>query len=91
MPFDGTDCSLPMQWAMKEKVAADAFIVLTDNETYSGRMHPVEVSERTDCPDPELPTAWILVHWCIVGQSCQELEPHVCLDQSLKHQPTALA
>lgn len=44
MPFDSTDCSLPMVWAEKNQVVADAFIVLTDNETYSGRMHPVEVS-----------------------------------------------
>ena len=29
----GTNCALPMQWAMKEGVEADAFVVLTDNET----------------------------------------------------------
>lgn len=29
----GTNCALPMTWAQKEKVEADAFVVLTDNET----------------------------------------------------------
>jgi hypothetical protein len=43
MDFQGTDCSLPMVWATQNKVTADAFIVLTDNETYSGSMHPVQV------------------------------------------------
>lgn len=29
----GTNCALPMTWARKEKVDADVFVVLTDNET----------------------------------------------------------
>ncbi len=31
-----------MQWARKQKVQADAFVVLTDNETWSGSQHPKE-------------------------------------------------
>ena len=42
LPFGGTDCSLPMQWALANKVEADVFVVYTDSETYAGRMHPVE-------------------------------------------------
>lgn len=42
LPFDATDCSLPMLWAMHMHVEADAFIVYTDNETYAGRVHPVQ-------------------------------------------------
>lgn len=36
----GTDCSLPMQWAAQQQVRVDGFIVLTDNETWAGHIHP---------------------------------------------------
>ena len=42
----GTDCSLPMLWAMKEKINVDAFILLTDNETWAGYMHPSQALEK---------------------------------------------
>jgi 60 kDa SS-A/Ro ribonucleoprotein len=42
LPFDGTDCALPMTWAQKAKVDADAFIVLTDSETWYGGIHPAQ-------------------------------------------------
>jgi len=32
--FGGTDCSLPMIWAKRNKVPVDAFIIITDNETW---------------------------------------------------------
>lgn len=38
----GTDCSLPMLWAASNEVEVDAFIVLTDNETWSGKMKPFQ-------------------------------------------------
>jgi len=34
MNFGGTDCSLPMKWALKNNVEVDVFIVYTDNETW---------------------------------------------------------
>lgn len=40
MPFMGTDCSLPMIWATEKARDVDAFVVLTDSETWAGRMHP---------------------------------------------------
>lgn len=40
LSFGGTDCSLPMQWALTNSRSFDTFIVLTDNETWAGRMHP---------------------------------------------------
>lgn len=46
LPFGGTDCSLPMQWALQNKVEADVFVVYTDSETYAGRMHPVEALKQ---------------------------------------------
>ncbi|MEM8712059.1 MAG: TROVE domain-containing protein [Planctomycetota bacterium] len=40
MPFGATDCALPMQWALKERRPVDAFVILTDNETWYGAEHP---------------------------------------------------
>ena len=42
LPFGGTDCALPMLDALEQGIEADAFVVLTDNETWAGRMHPSE-------------------------------------------------
>ena len=38
--FGGTDCSLPLSWAMKSGVKADVIIQYTDNETWAGEIHP---------------------------------------------------
>jgi 60 kDa SS-A/Ro ribonucleoprotein len=43
--FGGTDCSLPMEWAIKNRVEIDTFQVYTDNETYAGRRHPHKALE----------------------------------------------
>lgn len=40
MPFDGTDCAVPMQWAARNKVPVDTFQVYTDNQTWAGSVHP---------------------------------------------------
>lgn len=40
--FGGTDCSLPMEWALKNKVEVDTFVVITDSETWAGRKHPYQ-------------------------------------------------
>ena len=42
LPHGSTDCSLPMLDALKHKIPVDCFVVLTDSETWSGRVHPVE-------------------------------------------------
>jgi 60 kDa SS-A/Ro ribonucleoprotein len=34
--FGGTDCSLPMQYALRNNIGVDTFIVVTDNETWDG-------------------------------------------------------
>jgi len=38
--FGATDCSLPMIYAMKNRLDVDCFIVITDSETYQGNTHP---------------------------------------------------
>jgi len=42
LPMGGTDCALPMLWALKNNVEVDAFHIYTDNETWAGRVHPFE-------------------------------------------------
>ena len=40
--FGGTDCSLPMKYALENNLKFDAFVVYTDSETWAGDSHPVE-------------------------------------------------
>jgi len=40
LPFGGTDCALPMLWADGNSRKYDTFVILTDNETWAGSMHP---------------------------------------------------
>ncbi|MNL21400.1 hypothetical protein D3C87_1426880 [compost metagenome] len=46
IPFGGTDCALPMLWALEHGVEADAFVILTDSETWAGEVHPAEALAR---------------------------------------------
>jgi hypothetical protein len=40
MAFSSTDCVLPIQHAIKHNILIDAFIIITDNETYAPSEHP---------------------------------------------------
>jgi 60 kDa SS-A/Ro ribonucleoprotein len=40
--WGGTDCSLPMTWALANKVEVDTFVVITDNDTWAGKIHPFQ-------------------------------------------------
>jgi 60 kDa SS-A/Ro ribonucleoprotein len=42
LPFSGTDCALPMLYALEQNLEVDAFVVLTDSETWFGKTHPVQ-------------------------------------------------
>lgn len=46
LTFGGTDASLPMTWALENKIRVDTFVVLTDNETWAGKIHPVQALEK---------------------------------------------
>ena len=41
----GTDLSLPFTWAHNQQLTVDGILVLTDNETWAGRQHPVQALE----------------------------------------------
>ncbi|TDZ43733.1 hypothetical protein CCUG63695_03724 [Mycobacteroides franklinii] len=40
LPMGGTDCALPMVWALKNRLEFDAIHLYTDNETWYGNIHP---------------------------------------------------
>lgn len=40
MPFGGTDCALPIQHATEQGLEVDTFVIYTDNETWTGAIHP---------------------------------------------------
>lgn len=42
MNFGRTDCALPMVWALQNQAMLDAFVILTDNETWHGKIHPFQ-------------------------------------------------
>jgi 60 kDa SS-A/Ro ribonucleoprotein len=46
LPFGGTDCALPMRYALEKGIAVDAFFVYTDNETWAGDVHPVKALQQ---------------------------------------------
>jgi 60 kDa SS-A/Ro ribonucleoprotein len=46
LSFGGTDASLPMTWALENKIQVDTFVVLTDNETWAGKIQPVQALEK---------------------------------------------
>lgn len=44
--FGRTDCALPMVWAKENRINVDAFIVVTDNETWVGNIHPSQALKQ---------------------------------------------
>src|ERR1051325_1842258 len=42
IPMGGTDCSLPMVWARRNKLNVAGFITYTDSETWAGNIHPAQ-------------------------------------------------
>jgi len=51
LPFDRTDCSLPVKWALEQyarnsSVVYDAFLVYTDSETWYGDIHPKQALDK---------------------------------------------
>jgi 60 kDa SS-A/Ro ribonucleoprotein len=58
LPFDNTDCSLPMRWAREKKKKFDAFVIITDNETNCNVDTPanelMKYRDELDIPDAKL-------------------------------------
>ena len=51
LPFEATDCALPMIWARESEVNVSAFITYTDSETWAGDIHPAQALSqyRSEC------------------------------------------
>ena len=50
----GTDCAVPILYALQEEISVDTFVTITDNETWAGEIHPVQAlrlyRERMNIP-----------------------------------------
>ena len=46
LPMGGTDCALPMVYATQKRIPIDMFVVLTDNETWHGKIHPCQALQQ---------------------------------------------
>ena len=46
LAFGRTDCALPMLYCKHEKVDVDAIVIYTDNETWSGSIHPWQALDQ---------------------------------------------
>jgi 60 kDa SS-A/Ro ribonucleoprotein len=42
LPAGGTDCSLPMMYALNREINVDVFVIYTDSETWAGNIQPVQ-------------------------------------------------
>ena len=42
LPFGGTDCALPMLYAIEREREVDTFVIYTDSETWAGDVHPAQ-------------------------------------------------
>jgi 60 kDa SS-A/Ro ribonucleoprotein len=42
----GTDCAQPILWAIEQRVAVDAFVILTDSQTWYGQQHPAQALQE---------------------------------------------
>lgn len=75
----GTDCALPMMHALDNGMTVDQFVVLTDSETYAGRMHPIEALKKyrgLAVPDAKL----VVVGMVSNGFSISPPDDPGCLD-----------
>jgi 60 kDa SS-A/Ro ribonucleoprotein len=46
LPMGGTDCALPMLYALEQKLPVDVFVVYTDSETWHGQIHPAQALQQ---------------------------------------------
>ncbi len=42
----GTDCALPILWATEKRLPVDAFVILTDAQTWYGQQHPAQAIQE---------------------------------------------
>lgn len=72
LPFGGTDCALPILWALEAHrdnpdVVYDGFVIYTDSETWKGQIHPSQALNQYRCEvNPE-------ARLVVVGMTANEI------------------
>ena len=66
--MSGTDCALPMLWALEHKVPVDVFAIYTDSETWAGKIHPSDALKHYR-EQMGIPAKLIVVAMCSNGFS----------------------
>lgn len=79
LPFGGTDCSLPMRYALDRGLQVDAFIILTDSETWAGSIHPM-AALRQYRAKTGIPAKLVVVGMTSSGFSIADPEDGGCMD-----------
>jgi 60 kDa SS-A/Ro ribonucleoprotein len=46
LPFGGTDCALPMRYALQREREVDTFVIYTDSQTWAGDIHPAQALRK---------------------------------------------
>lgn len=79
LPLGGTDCALPIVWAMAQKKVYDAFVIYTDNETWAGNVQPMDAL-RTYRAQVNREARLIVVGMTSTGFTIADPEDKGCLD-----------
>lgn len=79
LPLGGTDCALPIVWAMAQKKVYDAFVIYTDNETWAGQVQPMDAL-RTYRAQVNREARLIVVGMTSTGFTIADPEDKGCLD-----------
>lgn len=79
LPMGGTDCALPIIWAIANKRVYDAFVVMTDNETWAGAVQPMDAL-RTYRAQVNPSARLIVVGMTSTGFSIADPNDQGCLD-----------
>ena len=74
LPLVGTDCSLPTLDALNRWIPVDCFVVLTDSETWAGRIHPAEALWRYRA-EKDLPAKLVVVDMASNGFFADPQDP----------------
>lgn len=79
LPFGSTDCSLPMLYALEQNLKVDTFLILTDSETYAGRIHPMAALKKYR-QETGINAKLIVVGMTSTGFSIADPQDAGCLD-----------
>jgi 60 kDa SS-A/Ro ribonucleoprotein len=80
LSFGRTDCALPMVHALEKKMDVDVFVVITDNETWHGKIHPhvalLEYRKKMNKPNAKM----VVIAMTATGFTIADPSDHGMLD-----------